>query len=296
MIKKIIKKILRIRFAFGLVNTCFKPGHFYSPIVSLKDIKRRESQIWKPVLSLDIQNISLNSNEQKVLLSHFSDYYSEMGISIEKSDKRYYFNNVFFSYTDAFLLYSMIRHFNPIQIIEVGSGFSSAVMLDTIDTFAMPVKITFIEPFPKRLKLLMKENEDKRFQIQTSQIQDIDSDFFKSLNQNDILFIDSTHVSKTGSDVNYVIFNILPILKKGVLIHFHDIFYPFEYPKQWVYEGRNWNENYLLRAFLMNNNDYKILLFSDYLHKIHKEAFKHMPLCYNNTGGSIWIQKLIDPE
>ncbi len=142
----------------------------------------------------------------------------------------------------------------------------------------------------------MKENDDKHFQIQTSQIQDIDSDFFKSLNQNDILFIDSTHVSKTGSDVNYVIFNILPILKKGVLIHFHDIFYPFEYPKQWVYEGRNWNENYLLRAFLMNNNDYKILLFSDYLHKIHKEAFKHMPLCYNNTGGSIWIQKLIDPE
>ncbi len=99
-------------------------------------------------------------------------------------------------------------------------------------------------------------------------------------------------MSKTGSDVNYILFDILPILNKGVFIHFHDIFYPFEYPKKWVYEGRNWNEDYILKAFLMYNSEFKIRLFSHYLHELHKDTFKDMPLCYKNTGGNIWLEKI----
>ena len=115
---------------------------------------------------------------------------------------------------------------------------------------------------------------------------------FAQLQENDILFIDSTHVSKLNSDVNRIIFNILPALKKGVLIHFHDIFWPFEYPKTWVKEGRAWNEAYLLRAFLEYNTDFEILFFSHYTHLFNREWIAaNMPLFLNNLGGNIWLRK-----
>src|SRR5690606_8620162 len=110
---------------------------------------------------------------------------------------------------------------------------------------------------------------------------------FEELNAGDMLFIDSTHVAKTGSDVNYILFEILPRLKSGVLIHFHDIFYPFEYPRDWVFNGRNWNEVYFLKAFLMYNTTFEIKLFSHYLHKHHPNVFEAMPLCYRNHGGNL---------
>ena len=91
--------------------------------------------------------------------------------------------------------------------------------------------------------------------------------------------------------MNFLLFEVLPVLKEGVYIHFHDVFYPFEYPKEWVFKGYNWNENYILRAFLMNNKDYKIQLFADYLHKHHKGLYKKMPLAYKNTGGNLWLKK-----
>lgn len=114
---------------------------------------------------------------------------------------------------------------------------------------------------------------------------------FEKLNKGDILFVDSTYVSKTGSDVNYILFEILPVLKKGVIIHFHDVFYPFEYPKEWVFQGRNRNESYILKAFLMYNESFEIKLFSEYLHRHHKEVFEDMPLCYLTAGGNLWVEK-----
>jgi hypothetical protein len=113
------------------------------------------------------------------------------------------------------------------------------------------------------------------------------------LQENDILFIDSTHVAKTGSDVLFEIFEILPLLNKGVKIHFHDIFYPFEYPRQWIVEEkRNWNELYFLRSFLMYNERFSIIAFNTYLENIDAPWFENnMPLCLKNTGGSCWLNK-----
>ncbi|MDR1562767.1 MAG: class I SAM-dependent methyltransferase, partial [Dysgonamonadaceae bacterium] len=123
--------------------------------------------------------------------------------------------------------------------------------------------------------------------------QNVPLDVFTELKANDILFIDSTHVAKFNSDVNYVIHKILPILSDGVYIHFHDIFYPFEYPMEWLLEGRAWNEQYVLRAFLEYNMKFKIVLFNTYLETIFHEKLKNrFPLIFKNTGGSIWIKKL----
>ena len=100
-------------------------------------------------------------------------------------------------------------------------------------------------------------------------------------------------MAKVGSDVNHIFFRLLPLLCRGVYIHFHDIFYPFEYPLDWVYEGRAWNEVYLLRAFLQYNNRFQIQLCNTFIDWFHKEKyFREMPLVQKNTGGSIWIKKL----
>ncbi|NQS88701.1 hypothetical protein HQ584_02790 [Patescibacteria group bacterium] len=116
---------------------------------------------------------------------------------------------------------------------------------------------------------------------------------FKQLKENDILFIDTSHVSKTGSDVNYIFFDILPNLNSGVLIHFHDIFYPFEYPKKKILDGHAFNECYILRAFLQYNTRFKIILFNTFLEHYYEDWFRqNMPLCLRNKGGSIWLRKV----
>lgn len=115
---------------------------------------------------------------------------------------------------------------------------------------------------------------------------------FAALEANDILFIDSTHVAKINSDVNAAFFDILPQLAPGVCVHFHDIFYPFEYPRAWVYEGRNWNEAYLLRAFLLFNTAFAVRWFTTFLTMFHRERFAaDMPAVLLNPGGSIWLQR-----
>lgn len=268
-------------------------GHFYSPLVSKIDLDQFEKQIWDEESQDFIFGIELNVNKQLELLNEFSKYYSDLPFSITKSKKnRYYYDNVSYGYTDSIMLYSFMRHFKPKNIIEIGSGFSSAVMLDTRDLFCNDVDLTFIEPYPKSLLSIFRKTDKINSKVFETKVQNIKVEQFSSLGANDILFIDSSHVSKTGSDVNYELFKILPSLNSGVIIHFHDIFYPFEYPRNWVYEGRNWNENYLLHAFLKYNIQFEILLFSDYIHKHHALAFEKMPLTFNNTGGSLWLRKI----
>jgi hypothetical protein len=113
-----------------------------------------------------------------------------------------------------------------------------------------------------------------------------------ALRSGDVLFVDSSHVAKIGSDVNSLFFDVLPNLAPGVVVHVHDIHYPFEYPKDWVFEGRAWNEAYLLRAFLTMNTDYEILLFNSYLSCFHiDEVAQLMPGWRINPGGSIWLRR-----
>lgn len=270
----------------------FPPGHFYSPISSVDELKQREDEIWSPPQA-SIPGIDLAADSQLRLLKKFHKYYPQIPFSEEKQEGfRYNYINNFYSYTDAIFLYSMIHHFRPRRIIEVGSGFSSAVMLDTRQHLQRDIELTFIEPYPKRLMNLITEQDKHTVTILAKPLQKIDKQIFQTLEANDILFIDSTHVSKTGSDVNMLLFEILPMLKPGVFIHFHDVFHPFVYPKNWEFAGRNWNETYILRAFLMHNQQYRIVLFASYLHQMHSEAFTEMPLCNKNNGGNIWLQKL----
>ncbi len=267
-------------------------GHFYSAVPSIEERNDFINSGQENVNEL--YGIKINKEKQIELLGHFKKYHDNCPFPHKKNDKfRYYFLNQAYSYSDGLALYSMIRHFKPKRIIEIGSGFSSCAMLDTNDYFFdSKIDMTFIEPYPELLFSLIKTSDRKHLFIE-DKVQNVDKNIFKQLSENDILFIDSTHVSKLNSDVNKIIFEIMPLLNSGVLVHFHDIFWPFEYPKEWIHEGRAWNEAYILHAFLNNNEKYEILFFSDYLHKFqHKRFQSDLPLYLNRPGGNLWIKKL----
>jgi hypothetical protein len=269
------------------------PGHYYSPIPALDDIQRDESTIFSPAPPT-LAGIDMRESEQLRLLEHFRDYYPSIPFEANaKSGLRYYYDNQSYSYSDAICLHCMIRYLQPKKIIEVGSGFSSCVTLDTNELFFNhSIATTFIEPYPELFSSLIKGGDTARVRLLPSRLQDVDLAVFDQLGANDILFIDSTHVSKVNSDVNRVFFDILPRLASGVHIHFHDIFYPFEYPKDWIYSGIAWNEAYLLRSFLQFNPSFSIVLMNTFMEHFHEPFFEeHMPLCLKNPGGSIWLRK-----
>ncbi|MFC1630650.1 class I SAM-dependent methyltransferase [Pseudomonadota bacterium] len=224
----------------------------------------------------------------------FPKFYEELPFPEKPHhDYRYYFDNPWFTYSDAIFLYSFLRKNTPKRIIEVGSGFSSVVMLDTVDNFfSFKPEITFIEPFPQRLKSLLKDTDKDNVTIIEKFAQDVSPSIFLNMEAGDLLFIDSCHVVKCGSDLHILMFDILPLLPKGVFVHFHDIFYPFEYPIEWVKQGRYWNENYFLRAFLSYNSEWSVYFFNTYVAITFNDFIKEkMPLCLKNRGGSLYIQR-----
>jgi hypothetical protein len=154
------------------------------------------------------------------------------------------------------------------------------------------INLTCIEPDPERLLSLIKESDKARVRLIPRRLQQIDSKEFQALEANDILFVDSTHVSKVNSDVNRLLFEIFPALAPGVYIHLHDIFFPFEYPRDWIYEGRAWNEVYILRAFLQYNHEFQVVFSNNFMDHFHQTLFREkMPLCLERRGGSIWLRK-----
>jgi hypothetical protein len=272
----------------------FPPGHFHSPIPCVEEIRRKEAQIFD-YAQRAIPAVDLNEEQQLALFHRFKRYYKEQPFEpYKKEGIRYFFENGYYPYADAIILYCMLRETRPQRIIEVGSGYSSCLMLDTNQLFLdNAISCTFIEPFPNRLLSLLTEDDKRRNRIIQANVQELDPNFIADLAEGDILFIDSSHVVKTGSDVNYIFFEVLPRLKKGVYVHFHDVMYPFEYPKEFVYDGRAWNEAYMLRAFLQYNDAFRIQFFYHFFERFHRdELAENTPLCLKSGGASIWLKKV----
>lgn len=271
------------------------PGHFYSPIPDVAQLERRTDS--SLAAGNFLRNIRVNDKERDAIEGDIRRYYPQFPFG-EKPvpGLRYYYGNDAFSCPDAILLYTVLRRYRPRRIVEIGSGFSSALMLDIDERFLeKTVSFFFIEPFPARLISLITE-QDKRHTIVAEPVQKISSlDLFESLEKNDVLFIDSTHVSKTGSDVNFIFFEILPRIREGVLVHFHDIANGFEYPLEWHKKGIHWNESYLLRAFLQFNSRYEVLFFNSHFQASNEnKTAKEMPLYNSERGVSFWLRKLAD--
>jgi hypothetical protein len=268
------------------------PGHFYSPIPSVEDIDRATAarQASDPLLGID-----LREEEQMRLLQRLAKVYPEIPFASDRAKGfRFAFDNPSYSWCDGIILFCMIRDLRPRRIIEVGSGHSSCLILDTNELFFDgSIEVTFVDPHPELLLGLLRSGEVERTDIVAKKLQDTDLELFASLRANDILFIDSSHVAKAGSDVQSLFFNILPTLSPGVVVHLHDVFDGFEYPVDWLQEGRSWNEQYLLRAFLQFNTHFRVKLFTAHMLLKHPDFFhQHMPNCFLNSGGNFWMERV----
>lgn len=269
------------------------PGHFYSPFPSLDEVERRADSIFgslEPPLGVDMQH-----DAQVALFDELAPLTVDMPFTAgESDDYRYYYENDAYSWGDGTTLHAMLRHLKPRRLVEVGSGHSSAMTLDTVEHWLDgKTEIVFVEPYADLLKSLLEPGDDERVTIFEESVLDVDMDVFTSLGPGDVLFIDSTHVVKAGSDVNYLFFEVLPRLAPGVWIHIHDIFFPFEYPAAWVQQGRAWHEIYLLRAFLMGNKAFEIRWFQSYMWALEHDLLEsRVPNIARNAGGNIWLEKV----
>jgi hypothetical protein len=275
------------------VNLLFPIGHFYSPIADSDDIRARESVIWSR--EDEMADIDLNVSAQIELLNRMKAYTGGIAYPVERQPDQttYFYANDQYPVLDAEFLYAALCLFRPRTMIEVGSGFSSLITADVNRRILnRQMDFTCIEPYPRQFLI---DGVDGITQLVRKKVEDVELSFFDRLDQGDILFIDSSHVSKVGSDVNYLFFKVLPRLKKGVMVHVHDIFLPDEYPKTWVIdEGRNWNEQYLVRAFLQGNKGWEIMWAAHFMGSRYASAvqdtFPRFPSL--GGGGSLWLRRM----
>lgn len=255
---------------------------YYSPIPVVKDLS-------DDIFSVK-ENISIDWNEdlQIHLLNELKGYSSEFRNLID--EKLFDMQNGAFATHDAPVYYSMIRHFKPSTIIEVGAGYST-ILSSLAAAKNTNTTITAIDPY---VSASLKSKIPDSVKLIEKRVQDIPISSFSNLSKNDILFIDSSHVCRVGSDVNFLYLEVLPLLNSGVLIHIHDIFLPRQYPKDWIKNDhrRFWNEQYLLNAFLIGNTEFEILLANSYLGLKRPELLKRLfETGLSAGGGSFWIRK-----
>lgn len=268
------------------------PGHFYSPIPDRDDARIGVDRAARRRNDMP-GGVHIDGQAMVALWRRISPAMASMpfGDAAGEKEFRYHYLNDMYSYGDAAVYYGLVGHLRPRRIIEIGSGYSSALALDMRDLFARDLDLTFIEPYPSTLNSLLREGDRARTKVVVQKVQDVPLETFDSLEANDILFVDSSHVAKTGSDVCFEVFEILPRLKPGVVVHFHDCFWPFEYPAQWaVDQNRGWNELYLLRAFLMYNQAFEVMFFNSYFYIRHRQEAEGS-LLTRNPGGGLWLRR-----
>lgn len=293
-LKRVIKKTFPFWQSLGVHVT---PNHFYEPI---PDTRTLPDELWsKPS---ELVGIDLNEAKQLELLSLFSAKFKHEYDQFprHKTDipYQYYVYNDFFVSTDSEILYCMIRHFRPGKIFEIGSGYSTylsaqAVLKNSQEDGRQACELVAMEPYPNEV---LQAGFPGLSKLVPKKIQDVPLAEFEKLTENDILFIDSSHVLKIGSDVQYEYLEILPRLNKGVIVHLHDIFLPAEYPKAVVLKEHTfWTEQYLLQAFLTFNDSFDVLWAGSYMHLNHPDKLEVTFPAYNRDErwpASFWLKKI----
>lgn len=273
-------------------------GHFYSPVIDPAEVAAASERIWPP--QPEVRGVDFNPDGHRALLREvfprfIGDYDYPATLPTGADPQRFFDRNPAFGWLDSRALFVLLRHWRPRRVIEVGSGHSTLLMADVNRRFLdRSVEIRCIEPYPPAF---LGRPLDGIAELISSRVQEVPLATFEALRDGDVLFIDSSHVSKVGSDVNHLMFEVLPRLPAGVHIHFHDIFLPFDYPRDWVLKlGLYWNEQYLLRALLTLSRGFHVTFGSTYASVACAEdvcAALSLPPGSAFGGGSLWIEKLV---
>lgn len=273
------------------------PNHFYQPIPDTRrladDLFTRESPL---------HGIELHAERQKELLARLAQRHAAEynAFPMQPGDDPFAFHddNPFFNGADAAIYHGLVRELKPRRVIEVGSGYSTRVAAAALrrnaqENPAHAGRIVAIEPWPDEA---LSRGFPGLVRVVRRPVQEIPARAFERLQENDILFLDSSHVMAIGSDVQHEFFEILPRLRPGVYIHFHDIFLPREYLREWVIDDlRFWNEQYVLQAFLMYNNAFEVV-WTGFWHHLHNReqlaaAVEHYGK-YGMLPGSVWLRRV----
>lgn len=272
------------------------PNHFYQPI---PDTRTLPEELWSR--PSEMPGVEMNEAGQLELLELFAARYKSEYDALPRErtavPHQYFVNNSAFETVDGEVLYCMVRHLRPRRVFEVGSGnttyLSAQAALRNEAEGAPACELVAFEPYPNDT---LRAGFPGLSRLVATGAQEIPLETFAELGEGDILFIDSSHVLKIGSDVQYLYLEVLPRLRPGVHVHVHDIFLPAEYPRGWVMEERRfWNEQYLLQAFLAFNSAFEVRWAASYMHLRRPDRLEAAFASYDRRGGapgSFWMRRV----
>lgn len=278
-----------LRRLAGRVGVDFLVRTFYSPIPALDQLP---SDIFDRRASLT--GVTWDTAEQlNFLKADLGAFVAEFAAQPESIAHPYTTRNPSYGVLDAAVLYAMVRATRPARVLELGSGFSSMVMASAVRHNAQhgsPGSLSVKDPFANQVL----DRLPGVAHLERVTAQNVPLDEFESLRANDILFIDTTHTVKLGSDVNYIVLEVLPRLAVGVIVHIHDIFIPYEYPRAWPEDfALYWNEQYLVHAFLAMNPSYRVLLGLGGLCRGERDSLaKAVPDLAAYDASGLWIRRV----
>ncbi len=253
-----------------------RPIHYYEPLPDFRSITAEQIKQRRIYPGIDFR-----FGQQLTLVNVLAEYRDEL------RELEFDFDNAYFSEFDAAVYYALIRHLQPQQIIEIGGGYSTQIAGKALAANGKG-KLVCIEPYPERLN-----GSEPNVELIQKRVEEMDVDFFSSLKANDILFIDSSHTVKFRSDVCYEFLEILPRLARDVWVHVHDIFFPHDYPAEWLINRRlALNEQYLLEAFLSFNKTFAPQLANYWLGLEHAGDVARVWPNSDNSASSFWMKRV----
>ncbi len=257
----------------GGLGVSVTPSHFYFPVPSFKSLQRKN---WSACRSCGVVDFRFPEQIER-LQSELLPFAAEWNFPDVATDDEhtFHFNNGFFERIDAEVAYSLVRWHRPKRIVEIGSGNTTLLLsaaLNKNTSLGFPGEMISIEPEPAPF---LRDGVPRLAQLIEKPVQQVPLDLFRNLRAHDILFIDSSHVVSMDSDVLHECLRILPELAPGVLIHFHDIFTPLDYPKKFVMTNLCfWGEQYLLEAFLSYNSAFKVVWSGSAMQQFHLDVLR----------------------
>lgn len=278
----------------SLINACLRPANLRLDTLTAETLEQARldalaatGHFARPAFPLPAAFVS---TEAQVVFDNLAAHRARFETFADASanDVGYSFANDYFSSPDAEVLYTMVRHSQPRTILEVGSGNSTRISRQAIHDGKLATTLISIDPSPRRdVAAICDETFPDR--VESTRV----LERLLGLDAGDILFIDSSHEVKAGTDVVYLLLNILPQLPAGVLVHIHDIFLPYDYPERWVREFRwRWTEQYVVQAMLEFGDAFAVVWPGHHLQRTCADFERHFPFSRGRTACSLWLRKL----
>jgi predicted O-methyltransferase YrrM len=268
--------------------------HFHSPVpdTTVLGTPTMRARLW-PEEAPEQPGLDWRGDAQLALVAELAKQEAMRFPQTSEDPHEFFSTNPAFSPHDAWALQAMLRHLRPRRMVELGSGWTSLLAARVNrEQLGGEMSLVCVDPY---LQDFLRGGVDGIGELIEEGAEELPLEFFAELGPGDVLFIDSTHTVKTGSDVVYLFGEVIPRLAPGVVVHVHDVFLPGEYPPQWVLSGWSWNEQYLVQAFLAFNREFEVVLSLGWLAHRHPEvveaAVPDFEGFYPGRGGSLWIRR-----